>query len=384
MNSPTVGEVARIAGLANPVLRNLLITHCYHELCRASRARLGSVANWCTFATWASKQAGQTIRGEDLRRNLERLLDRSPELAVALNRAVQLAGVSQPSRETELRARIREALYTADAFAAASDAIARGNRKVFEEIGREFARFHALFLADDARDVAKLERFCAELRAGDPPDGQRLLDEAFRNYYEARFQPEGKSRTERMLLANLLVGLHEQTRLQPEIVEALNASSAFAEQLKQRLLDAFLPNRWLRVRYWLARVFRRKPPLDEAIDRIVEHVDRPLREVITRALMTLNLPEGQVRLSRDLRVEFPAALAALENPRLLGLLQQVGASADTALGSGARDWAELSDRMRFIAGLFRGYHERQALFTPPFSDEQLASLRAGQMPAGRL
>jgi hypothetical protein len=32
----------------------------------AMTKRLGPCANWCTFATWASRQAGQTIRGEDL------------------------------------------------------------------------------------------------------------------------------------------------------------------------------------------------------------------------------------------------------------------------------------------------------------------------------
>ena len=33
------------------------------------------------------------------------------------------------------------ALNPASAFARAGDAVARGNKKVFEEIGREFARF---------------------------------------------------------------------------------------------------------------------------------------------------------------------------------------------------------------------------------------------------
>ena len=52
-----------------------------------------------------------------------------------------------------------------DAVELASDAVARGNRKVFEEIGYEFARW----LADPEPD------FLDGLRPGDPPDGQRLL-----------------------------------------------------------------------------------------------------------------------------------------------------------------------------------------------------------------
>ena len=63
---PPATEVERIAALPDPVLRNLQITQCYHELAACLPGRTGPGANWCTFATWASKQAGQTIRKEDL------------------------------------------------------------------------------------------------------------------------------------------------------------------------------------------------------------------------------------------------------------------------------------------------------------------------------
>ena len=46
-------------------MRNLEITHCYSLLAAAFAARSGEGANWCTYATWASRQAGRTIRGED-------------------------------------------------------------------------------------------------------------------------------------------------------------------------------------------------------------------------------------------------------------------------------------------------------------------------------
>ena len=60
---PDPGEVRRITAIRDPVLRNLEITHCYWRLARAMAVRTGTGANWCTFATWASKQAGSTIRG---------------------------------------------------------------------------------------------------------------------------------------------------------------------------------------------------------------------------------------------------------------------------------------------------------------------------------
>ena len=64
--APSPADVRRIATLADPVIRNLEITQCYSRLAAAVAALTGGGANWCSFATWASRQAGCTIRGEDL------------------------------------------------------------------------------------------------------------------------------------------------------------------------------------------------------------------------------------------------------------------------------------------------------------------------------
>src|SRR5919197_4521255 len=75
----TPEEVARIAARTDPVIRNLQITECYSRLAAAvADGRPG--ANWCTFATWASRQAGSTIRGEDLLDHLQRDLARRRDL----------------------------------------------------------------------------------------------------------------------------------------------------------------------------------------------------------------------------------------------------------------------------------------------------------------
>jgi hypothetical protein len=66
MKPPTVDEIDRIAQHGDAIVRNLEITQCYYEISQCVAARIGASANWCTFATWASKQAGQTIRQEDL------------------------------------------------------------------------------------------------------------------------------------------------------------------------------------------------------------------------------------------------------------------------------------------------------------------------------
>jgi hypothetical protein len=116
-------------------------------------------------------QAGQPIRQEDLARTFERLLGRSPVASEAVNKVVMVAAQhrSQPTPVT-IHAEIREVL-----------------------------------------------------RPGEPPDGQRYLRQAFRRYYQAHFEADVRTKAELLLLANLEIGFHAQTRLQPEIAESLNA-----------------------------------------------------------------------------------------------------------------------------------------------------------------
>jgi len=53
-------------------------------------------------------------------------------------------------------------------------------------------------------------------------------------------------------------------------------------------------------------------------------------------------------------------------------------------GTGAEDWAGFPERMHYIADLFRGFQEDRSLLGPPFTPLQVAALRAGRMPSGRL
>jgi hypothetical protein len=139
---PSVDDVRQIAAIANPVIRNLEITHCYSLLAAAFTARSGDGANWCTYATWASRQAGRTVRGEDLLEHLgNRLTERRWLLhpIATLWRQLLRRGLFQ--RETRI-GRLTAELHTPfDAFERASAAVARGNLRVFEEIGLEFARY---------------------------------------------------------------------------------------------------------------------------------------------------------------------------------------------------------------------------------------------------
>lgn len=383
MTVPTLDEIDRIARLGDPILRNLRITQGYYDLSQSFAGLTGVSANWCTFATWASKQAGQTIRQEDLLRAFEERFYLSAEISGAVeNIASNLKSIGAKVQAHVSRETILRTLNPADAFARAGDAVARGNKKVFEEIGREFARFLGVFRDDDHFDPDKAARFCGALRVGDPPDGQRLLSEAFTKYCEARFQ-RGKEKAELMLLANLCAGFHEQIRLQPEITEALNASLGDSAELKRNLLTLLLPDFYIRAR---ARVLRNHQSyLDGVFDGLIREVNRLIRQVITDHLMTLHLSGTEVlRLGRDLPGTFPQALEQIDNARLREMLAQVDPTPDSLNRSGAKDWADFADRMHFIADFFRIYQERRHLFDEPFTIQQVTLLKSGVRPDGRL
>ena len=383
MTTRTIDEIDRIARLGDPIIRNLQITQCYYEISRSVAGLTGFSANWCTFATWASKQAGQTIRQEDLIRAFEERFYLSDEISAALEGiASNLKRIGARLHAEVPRKAMLRAINPGAAFARASDAVARGNKKVFEEIGREFARFLEFFGNDSHFDRDKTARFCAALRPGEPPGGQRLLSQAFTSYCEARFQT-GQEKAEWMLLANLSAGFHEQIRLQPEIAEALNAALDNAAELKRNLMTVLLPDFYVRAR---EKVLRGQTPyLDTAFARLIREVNRLIRQIITDHLMTLHLAGPEVlRLGRDLQGTFPQQLGQIRNPALREMLERVDMTLNSLDDSGAEDWADFADRMHFIADFFRVYQERRQLFEAPFTTEQVELLKSGVQHGGRL
>jgi hypothetical protein len=379
-SAPTVADVERIAALRDPVLRNLQITQCYCELSREFAGRTGGEpANWCTFATWASKQAGQTIRKEDLRRAFERVFSGSPDATsvgnAALEAVADLSGRRGPERVWDA---MRQALMPDCAFERASDAVARGNRKVFEEIGREFARFLAL-------PPTELATFPDSLRPGDPPDGQEYLRQAFTAYTAAFHESDPKARAELTLLANLAIGWHEQTRLQPEIVEAFNSPFEEPVKLRRGLLRHLLrPRLGLALRLLAELVPGRRTRVKSVLDELDRHVKQVAHEVVTDLLMTLSLPGRALSLGRDVPGAFPPELARIDSEDLRALLGRIDRTPDTTRGSGARSWANLTDRINYIADLFRVYQQDPKVLSEAFTAEQVAVIRAGGRPAGRL
>lgn len=384
---PTTSDVERIAALSDPVLRNLHITACYHQLACALAERTGLEANWCTFATWASKQAGQTIRKEDLARTLKTLLGDEKEVQEAERLVAIMRRIGVRLNRRNLIELMWKATDPEGAFAHSSDAVGRGNLKVFAEIGYQFARFYAACLPDTSYDQANIERFTAELRPGPPPEGQEYLRQAFQNYYQALFETQPKPRSELLLLANLRIGYHEQTRLQPEIVEALEAPVISPRTFTQNLLKAYYSNA-----IWMANavqvILRRLGRLvgfDAFVEDYLTVARRQAQFLVTDLMMTIELPPHlQLHLGQDLKVGFPPVLGQLSNPDLTVLLFLIDPTPNNLKDSGAKYWVDLPDRIHFIADMFRCYHTSAELFDPPFAPEQIAALQEGRLPSGRL
>jgi len=369
MNFTTLAEVSRIAIMTDPVARNHHITQSYHELSLAVSKRLGPVANWCTFATWASRQAGQSIRQEDLALALTNKLNTNEdflrELLEAVNEAlpkdIHLGG-------RDMTRLVRETIDLRAATARASDAVARGNQKVYAEIAREFARFVADCIDDPAFDANHIARFCSTLRPGGPPDGQQYLRQAFTHYYEAIFETNPKQKAELILLANIECGFHEQTRLQPEIQAAMEAAVVDAQLFKEKLLRSYFPKQnlisYIRDLFYL--ILNKPTPLDRAIGKFTTAVRQRIRLFLTAHLMELGFPAGvRLSLGKDLQADFPANLKQITHPELLALIEKMDPTPDCLTETGATDWANLYDRLHFIADLFRCYQETPELLGPP-------------------
>jgi hypothetical protein len=381
-SAPSTDDIQRIVAIASPIVRNLEITYCYSRLAAACTTRLGEGANWCTYATWASRQAGRTIRGEDLLEHLGGRLGQSRwvlhPIATVWRRLLR-RGLFQ--HDTRI-GRLTDELNTPfDAFERASDASARGNLKVFEEIGLQFARYLHDCPPDAPVDSSEVRRFSAGLRPGDSPEGQRLLRQAFERYQRLRFERDPKRRAELALLANLEIGLHEQTRLQPEILEALDTASATSRDLGRRALEALFPS----ATRWWSFVQRPAAAAIGVWARAIQRASSSLaREAITDSLLILTLPGRVLALGTHLADAYPKALAEPADSELNELLAQFEPIAPLPDDCGARDWADLHQRMHYIVHLFRTFHLNEQLSESPFNPDQVASFGRGVIPEGDL
>jgi hypothetical protein len=133
------------------------------------------------------------------------------------------------------------------------------------------------------------------------------------------------------------------------------------------------------------RLFGRLTRLDTAITGFLDILKREAQYMTTETMMTITLPPHQrLRLGDDLKAKFPAILQQIANPDLKTLLSQIDPTPDSTTESGADLWGDLTDRLHFIADMFRCYQTAEELYEPPFLPGQTAALKEGRLPVGEL
>lgn len=361
-----------IARLPDPVVRNLLITQRYHDLSRALNTAIGGPdVNWATFACWASKTAGESIRAQEVPEFVDEIVGGS-QVALARAGAVEVGLrkfvshlVFGPAQLSNLVAQIIRDV---------ASQIAEGNLAVYAELTPKFAEFCRQFSDPGAPAVPAVQAFIATIKPGAVErGGQELLREAFTALARAKATNDEAVRAREVFLANALIGFHEQTRLQPRIKAALDAPiedavvkfmtktlrAALPDLVEQRVLDQLGPS----------------------LTALADEVELIWERVATSQLMELALPGGKrIRLGKSLAPDYPGVLADIKgNNRLVSLMRQFDDGR-----TGTDDWANLSDRMGFIITLFRNNARNQALFSPPFSDAQQDLIEQRQLPPEEL
>jgi hypothetical protein len=367
-DAPVPPSVEEIAGMTDPVLRNLHITQRYHELAIGLRdAGAGEDATWCAFAVWASKTAGATIRGEVLPARVRQLLvdnEATQDLMHRFNHGVGAWAAEHLAHEHLVRA---VDVVTADV----AKSIADGNVLVFAELAPLFAE---LLEAKRQSPAATSEALSAALaRVGTDVDGTVVV-RAFSAYGQALGQPD--ERAALVLQANTLAVSHEQARLQPAISSALDA--AISDTLK-RIIDNDV------VGHVPTPEARRA--VDELTDQVCQMLDVVWDTALTESIMQLVTASETLDLRRDVpplpEGMFPPALRDLSGAAA-AIVAEWDRTSGTGAPSGARDWARLEERMNYIVNLFRSRQRDPSLFNPPFSVAQLAVLATGSLPPGPL
>ena len=362
-------SVEDIAGMTDPVLRNLWITQRYHEFAVQLRdAGIGEDATWCAFAVWASKTAGATIRGEVLPARAKELIDGDATTAVLhrFNHGVTRWAWKRLSHDHLARA---VEGVTADV----SSQIAAGNVLVFAELAPIFTAL----LREWRRAPATAEDLAAALgpTLASVGDGGDQVMAAFGAYERAMFGPE--ERAFLVLEANTVAVAHEQHRLQPAISGALNA--AITDTVKKVIEEDVV----LHVPTSEAR-----RTLDALTDDVCSVLGDAWDTALTEAIMRLATARETLDLRKDVPplsgTMFPPPLHELTGTEAADAVAQWDRTRGTGAPTGAHDWAVLEERMNFIVNLFRSRQRDPSLFDAPFSEAQLAELSEGRLPSGPL
>ena len=376
-----VREVDNIIAMTEPVARNLRITLSYHDLTLGMADLIGTRdVSWVGFATWASRTAGRFIRNDYMPNIVNAYMEKLAFFHRGVHFAHNLLTGVRRRHSPPPRSLLEETVERVSDII--TDHIGTGNNSLFTDVGPVFASMIERFRGATMPNRKEFEGFLSTLRPGPVDrDGQDLLIEAFGYFYEAMFETDRKRKSELILLANNLVGFHEQSRLQQHIFHSLNApvASLIADAAHQRAHQLTHSSM--------------HAPVDGMIDRMLRPFYKWLQiewaSVATRWLMRIELPTMTLSLGEDLpnRCEhymFPKDLMVIEHPALCALLERMDYTPDTVEGSAATNWGSLEDRMNFIVDFFRTRQQDESLIGAPFTDEQIPLIRRNEIPEGEL
>jgi hypothetical protein len=326
-------EIADAVGTADASQSNRKITLVHYKLSQVLQAVTGADAgaNFHTWAVWGSRKAGVTIRQEDLGEAIRNATLVSGVVGFLVGLSASWASISLWLSGLHWALVPLSALFGMVCGALvgrwiaiysrreAARLILTGNRIVLEDIGRQTARFVALFHDKREEDPAALEEFLAGMRPGDTESGgQDLLRRAFAQYYAARYAADLKRKHEAAYFANCLAVYHEHIRLEPYIKKSM----------------PFI-----------------------------------IRRCATKRMMQFDVGAVRLKVSEAVPaldgVPFPDTLHDFSDVELSAFL---GAENGWGGSSGfpARDWTDINDRMSYIFRLFRAMHLERAVFDEPY------------------
>jgi hypothetical protein len=224
----------------------------------------------------------------------------------------------------------------------ASHYLSHGNHMVFGEIAYHYSRYgvamcNATTLHDNAR--AQFLDFQRNFTAN-----QSMLATAFESIFQVHYNTSlsDKIRAEHLLISNYLTGLDEQTNLDYDLKHSF------------------------------------PPPLVLPIGG--RNISIAWSMLFTRTIMVLNAPAELFFCGWDVpnrpwdHKPFSAYLTDIELPQLQKLLVQFEQQPHSLQGTAAQDWAFLSQRMRYVAGLFRSRQDDWNNTCWPFSVAQLGTI----------
>lgn len=346
----TSGEVTRrrietvVFAPMSDALRNHLVTLAYVDLSTAMADLLGhDDANWCSLAVWPSYTVGTTIRSSSSGRFLQSLA-RLPLPKTVARRLVERIRTDRPDRKGVM-----------------NRSLAAGNRGVFYEIGLAWTDFLETFGSGERTDAdwQAFDRFRARVLALPLPpgkvwpDGDReKLVGGFGAYLEALRSSDARRRSQLIFLGNMLIGDHEQRRLQGW----LDLSTLAPIRRMAGLFD------------------------DEASrNRGVALTERLWAAWLTKRVFYVEMAGERIRVGRVVPPadgigpsSFPPPLDELD-PDVAEVFERIEAAASG--GDGAERWTDIDNRMAFIVHLFRSRQRvPRVLATNPYPPDERAAI----------